>query len=187
MTGEAVRLYGDKLTNVDVVDNAIGSMFSRSRVWYQDEGHAVDTIQAVLACRPTCPADLGIRVKVVSYFRTLEAMSTLATVDKHVSSILAKSEGTLNDRVNAATLKEPEEIALAMQVAVLRDKLEPVFAAGRYQEALVKSVELRELVDVFFERVMISVRNKGLRTDRLPMLGKLRRLFLHMADISLPQ
>jgi glycyl-tRNA synthetase beta chain len=31
-----------------------------------------------------------------------------------------------------------------MQVVVLRDKLEPVFAAGRYQEALVELAELRD-------------------------------------------
>lgn len=35
--------------------------------------------------------------------------------------------------MNASTLKEPEEIKLAMQVVVLRDKLEPYFAEGRYQ------------------------------------------------------
>ena len=51
--------------------------------------------------------------------------------------------------MNAATLKEPEEIALAMQVVVLRDKLEPYFAEGRYQEALVELAELRDVIDAF--------------------------------------
>ncbi|MFO6425830.1 hypothetical protein ACLBOM_03800 [Escherichia coli] len=32
-----------------------------------------------------------------------------------------------------------------MQVVVLRDKLEPYFAEGRYQDALVELAELREL------------------------------------------
>lgn len=62
--------------------------------------------------------------------------------------------------MNAATLKEPEEIALAMQVVVLRDKLEPVFAAGHYREALVELAELREPVDAFFEKVMVNVDDK---------------------------
>lgn len=93
----------------------------------------------------------------------------------------------LNDRVNAATLKEPEEIALALQVVVLRDKLEPVFAEGRYQEALVELAELREPVDTFFEKVMVMVDDKDLRINRLSMLAKLRELFLQVADISLLQ
>lgn len=89
--------------------------------------------------------------------------------------------------MNAATLKEPEEIALAMQVVVLRDKLEPFFAEGRYQEALVELAELREPVDAFFEKVMVNVEDKELRINRLTMLEKLRELFLRVADISLLQ
>lgn len=141
----------------------------------------------MLARRPTRPADFDARMKAVSHFRTLEAASALAAANKRVSNILAKSEETLNDRVNAATLKEPEEIALAMQVVVLRDKLEPVFAAGRYQEALVELAELREPVDAFFEKVMVNVEDKDLRINRLSMLEKLRELFLRVADISLLQ
>lgn len=134
LTEEAVRLYGDKLTNANVVDDVIDFMLGRFRAWYQDEGYTVDTIQAVLARRPTRPADFDARMKAVSHFRTLEAASALAAANKRVSNILAKSDETLNERVNAATLKEPEEIALAMQVVVLRDKLEPYFAEGRYQK-----------------------------------------------------
>ena len=187
LTEEAVRLYGDKLTNANVVDDVIDFMLGRFRAWYQDEGYTVDTIQAVLARRPTRPADFDARMKAVSHFRTLEAASALAAANKRVSNILAKSDETLNERVNASTLKEPEEIALAMQVVVLRDKLEPYFAEGRYQDALVELAELREPVDLFFEKVMVNVEDKELRINRLSMLEKLRELFLRVADISLLQ
>ncbi|EIQ83164.1 glycyl-tRNA synthetase beta subunit, partial [Yersinia pestis PY-03] len=65
LTEEAVRLYGSKLTNAKVVDDVIEFMLGRFRAWYQDEGHSVDTIQAVLARRPTKPADFDARVKAV--------------------------------------------------------------------------------------------------------------------------
>ena len=83
--------------------------------------------------------------------------------------------------------EEPEEIKLAMQVVVLRDKLEPYFAEGRYQDALVELAELREPVDAFFDKVMVMVDDKELRINRLTMLEKLRELFLRVADISLLQ
>jgi glycyl-tRNA synthetase beta chain len=70
---------------------------------------------------------------------------------------------------------------------VLRDKLEPFFAEGRYQEALVELAELREVIDAFFEKVMVNVEDKDLRINRLSMLEKLRELFLRVADISLLQ
>ncbi len=90
--------------------------------------------------------------------------------------------------MNASTLKEPEEIKLAMQVVVLRDKLEPYFTEGRYRDALVELAELlREPVDAFFDKVMVMVDDKELRINRLTMLEKLRELFLRVADISLLQ
>ncbi|UIV66613.1 hypothetical protein H6S06_24085 [Escherichia coli] len=98
----------------------------------------------------------------------------MAAANKRVSNILAKSDEVLSDRVNASTLKEPEEIKLAMQVVVLRDKLEPYFAEGRYQDALVELAELREPVDAFFDKVMVMVDDKELRINRLTMLEKLR-------------
>ena len=187
LTEEAVRLYGDKLTNGKVVDEVIDFMLGRFRAWYQEEGHAVDTIQAVLARRPTKPADFDARMKAVSHFRNLEAAAALAAANKRVSNILAKSTETLSDSVRASVLKEAEEIRLATHLVVLRDKLQPYFAEGRYQEALEELAELREPVDAFFDKVMVNADDEELRINRLTLLAKLRELFLQVADISLLQ
>ena len=187
LTEEAVRLYGDKLTNANVVDDVIDFMLGRFRAWYQDEGFSVDTIQAVLARRPTKPADFDARMKAVSHFRTLEEAAALAAANKRVSNILAKSDETLNDIVHASVLKEAAEIKLAGNLVVLRDKLEPFFAEGRYQEALIELAQLREPVDEFFEKVMVNADDKDVRINRLTLLAKLRELFLQVADISLLQ
>lgn len=187
LTEEAVRLYGDKLTNAKVVDEVVDFMLGRFRAWYQEEGHAVDTIQAVLARRPTKPADFDARVKAVSYFRTLDEAATLAAANKRVSNILAKSTDVLLDHVHASVLKEPAELKLATHLVVLRDKLEPLFAAGEYKEALVELAALRETVDTFFDTVMVMDENEAVRINRLTLLSKLRELFLQVADISLLQ
>ncbi len=187
LTEEAVRLYGDKLTNEKVVDDVVDFMLGRFRAWYQEEGHAVDTIQAVLARRPTKPADFDARVKAVTYFRTLDEAATLAAANKRVSNILAKSTEALYDQVHASVLKEPSEVKLATHLVVLRDKLEPLFAAGEYQEALVELAALREPVDAFFDGVMVMAEDEAVRINRLTLLSKLRELFLQVADISVLQ
>jgi glycyl-tRNA synthetase beta chain len=84
-------------------------------------------------------------------------------------------------------LKEAEEIRLATNLVVLRDKLQPFFAEGRYQEALEELANLREPVDEFFDKVMVNAEDKDLRINRLTLLSKLRELFLQVADISLLQ
>ncbi|MNU08459.1 Glycine--tRNA ligase beta subunit [compost metagenome] len=70
---------------------------------------------------------------------------------------------------------------------VLRDKLEPFFAEGRYQDALVELAELREPVDAFFDNVMVMADDEAVRVNRLTLLSKLRELFLQVADISVLQ
>lgn len=187
LTEEAVRLYGDKLTNEKVVDDVVDFMLGRFRAWYQEEGHAVDTIQAVLARRPTKPADFDARVKAVTHFRTLDEAATLAAANKRVSNILAKSTEALYDQVHASVLKESAEVKLATHLVVLRDKLEPLFAAGDYQQALVELADLREPVDAFFDGVMVMAEDEAVRINRLTLLSKLRELFLQVADISVLQ
>ncbi|MDX8001055.1 glycine--tRNA ligase subunit beta [Xenorhabdus sp. Reich] len=184
---EAVRLYGDKLTNEKVVSDVVDFMLGRFRTWYQEQGYSVDTIQAVLARRPTQPADFDARMKAVTHFRTLDEAVSLAAANKRVSNILAKSEETLNDSVQASVLKAAEEIQLATHLVVLKEKLIPLFAESNYQDALVELASLREVVDAFFDNVMVMDEDSQVRINRLTLLSELRDLFLRVADISLLQ
>ena len=187
MTEEAARLYGDKLTNKDVVNDVVEFMLGRFRSWYQELGYSIDTIQAVLARRPTQPADFDARVKAVTHFRTLEEAQALAAANKRVSNILSKSDEKLSDTVLASVLKTPEEVKLATHVVVLQDKLAPMFAERNYQEALAELASLRDVVDEFFENVMVMDEDQAVRVNRLTLLSQLRELFLKVADISLLQ
>ncbi|MGG4609303.1 glycine--tRNA ligase subunit beta [Providencia sp. Me31A] len=187
MTEEAVRLYGNKLTNENVVNDVVEFMLGRFRSWYQELGYSIDTIQAVLARRPTQPADFDARVKAVTHFRSLEEAQALAAANKRVSNILSKSEEKLADTVLASVLKTPEEVKLATHVVVLQDKLAPMFAERNYQDALVELASLRDVVDEFFENVMVMDKDEAVRVNRLTLLSQLRELFLKVADISLLQ
>ncbi|MEQ4621889.1 glycine--tRNA ligase subunit beta [Providencia vermicola] len=187
MTEEAVRLYGDKLTNKNVVNDVVEFMLGRFRSWYQELGYSIDTIQAVLARRPTSPADFDARVKAVTHFRTLEDAEALAAANKRVSNILSKSNEKLADKVLASVLKAPQEVKLATHLVVLQEKLEPMFAERNYQDALVELASLREVVDAFFVDVMVMDEDEAVRINRLTLLSQLRELFLKVADISLLQ
>lgn len=187
MTEEAARLYGNKLTNENVVNDVVEFMLGRFRSWYQELGYSIDTIQAVLARRPTQPADFDARVRAVTHFRSLEEAQALAAANKRVSNILSKSEEKLADTVLASVLKTPEEVKLATHVVVLQDKLAPMFAERNYQDALVELASLRDVVDEFFENVMVMDEDQAVRVNRLTLLSQLRELFLKVADISLLQ
>ncbi len=180
-------LFGDKLTNTNVVEDVVEFMLGRFRAWYQDEGIAVDVIQAVLARRPTKPSDFDARVRAVSHFRALEAAEALAAANKRVSNILAKVEGELPANIDTTLCAEVTEKVLAEQVIALQAELAPLFAKGEYQVALDRLAALREPVDTFFDNVMVNAENPQLRQNRLAILNNLRNLFLQVADISLLQ
>lgn len=183
----SAKLFGDKLTNSNVVEEVVDFMLGRFRAWYQDEGIAVDVIQAVLARRPTRPADFDARVRAVSHFRTLDSAEALAAANKRVSNILAKVEGEISSEIDRTLLVETEEKALAEQVITLQAELAPLFEKGEYQTALDRLAGLREVVDNFFDKVMVNAEDPKLRQNRQAILNNLRNLFLQVADISLLQ
>ncbi|MGF1878288.1 glycine--tRNA ligase subunit beta [Photobacterium frigidiphilum] len=187
LIAKARAQFGDKLTNANVEDEVIDFMLGRFRAWYQDEGHSVDVILAVLALRPTQPADFDKRVKAVSHFRSLDAAESLAAANKRVGNILAKFDGELPLAVDSSLLIEDAEKALAEKVEAMIAALAPVFAEGNYQQALSELATLREPVDAFFDNVMVMADDEKLKVNRLTMLNLLRNEFLKVADISLVQ
>ena len=183
---KSAALFGDKLTNQNVVADVVDFMLGRFRAWYQDEGIAVDVIQAVLARRPTRPADFDARVRAVSHFRTLDSAEALAAANKRVSNILAKADATIGE-INLTACVEPAEKALAEAVLALRTEVQPLIAKGDYTAVLDKLANLRAPVDSFFDNVMVNAEDPALRQNRLAILNTLQGLFLQVADISVLQ
>ena len=183
---KSAALFGDKLTNQNVVADVVDFMLGRFRAWYQDEGIAVDVIQAVLARRPTCPADFDTRVRAVSHFRTLDSAEALAAANKRVSNILAKANAAIGE-INLTACVEPAEKALAEAVLALRTEVQPLIAQGDYTTVLDKLANLRAPVDSFFDNVIVNAEDPALRQNRLAILNTLQGLFLQVADISVLQ
>ncbi|MBF1243546.1 MAG: glycine--tRNA ligase subunit beta [Haemophilus sp.] len=183
---KSAALFGDKLTNKNVVTDVVDFMLGRFRAWYQDEGIAVDVIQAVLARRPTRPADFDARVRAVSHFRTLDSAEALAAANKRVSNILAKADAAIGE-INLTACVEPAEKALAEAVLALRTEVQPLIAQGDYTAVLDKLANLRAPVDSFFDNVMVNTEDPALRQNRLAILNTLQGLFLQVADISVLQ
>ena len=183
---KSAALFGDKLTNQNVVADVVDFMLGRFRAWYQDEGIAVDVIQSVLARRPTRPADFDARVRAVSHFRTLDSAEALAAANKRVSNILAKADAAIGE-INLTACVEPAEKALAAAVLALRTEVQPLIAKGDYTAVLDKLANLRAPVDNFFDNVMVNAEDPVLRQNRLAILNTLQGLFLQVADISVLQ
>lgn len=176
--------FGDKLTQQSVSDEVLDFMLGRFRAWYEGEGFGVDVIQAVLARRPTNPADFDRRVKAVAEFRKLDAALALAAANKRVANILAKVTETIPASINSALLSEEAEQALYKAIVA-----EQAYQATvrSYAEGLSHLAAMRDVVDQFFDKVMVNADAAAVRLNRQALLQQLRELFLRVADISVLQ
>lgn len=160
-------------------------MLDRFSAWYQDENIPTGVFQSVRALGVTNALDINRRVQAVFTFGKLEAAQALAAANKRVSNILAKNGGeNVEAKVNAELLQQAEEKALAEQVAAKKAVVEPLLANGDYSAALTELAGLREVVDAFFDNVMVIADDEAVKNNRLALLKQLSGLFMAIADIS---
>jgi glycyl-tRNA synthetase beta chain len=174
----------DKVDAKPAVNEVFDYMMDRLKAYYTDRGITADVIDAVLACRPTRPADFDLRVRAVTEFRKLPEAESLSAANKRIRNILRKSEENCPEQADSALFEEEAEKALFNKLAELTPKVEPLFAAGDYTQALKLLAALRESVDGFFDNVMVNCDDKKLRLNRLALLNSLSCLFLSAADLS---
>lgn len=104
----ALQGYGDIVKDHDKTRaDAVTFLEGRYRAKYEDQGVAVDVLQAVQALAPKSPLILT-SVNAVNHFRTLPEAAALAAANKRVANILAK-EATPEGSVVEANLVEDAE------------------------------------------------------------------------------
>jgi glycyl-tRNA synthetase beta chain len=180
----AADSLGDKLEDPAAVDSCFDYTLERLKAYYQDQGVAVDLIDAVLAQSPTSPLDFDKRIKAVTAFRQLDQAESLAAANKRIGNILKKVDGELPAGIDESLLREPAEKALYQQLKAMEPEVLEMFAAGDYEAALLRLAGLRESVDTFFDDVMVMVEDEAQRNNRLALLNQMRELFLRVADLS---
>ncbi|PID48424.1 MAG: glycine--tRNA ligase subunit beta [Proteobacteria bacterium] len=166
------------------MQQALDYILERLRAYYQEQGIHVELVEAVAALKPSQPLDFDRRVKAVATFRQLPEADSLAAANKRISNILKKVDGSIPACVDSHLLQEAAEHDLHAAVEAQQAIVEPLYAAGNYEQALQSLASLREPVDRFFDEVMVMTEDKALKNNRLALLNQLRDLFLRVADLS---
>jgi glycyl-tRNA synthetase beta chain len=167
-----------------VVEQVLQYMLERLRSWYEEQDIPVEVFQAVSVKKLSFPLDINQRIQAVNHFRLLDASAALAAANKRVANIVAKAGDAIPAEVDTALLQEPAERALAKAVAASQKEVTPLFKIRDYKAALTALASLQDVVDTFFEDVMVMSDDVALRNNRLALLLKLRALFFEVADIS---
>ncbi len=185
VTVDVVRL-GGKPPADGLADEIYGYMMERLRAWYLESGRGVTTemFDAVLDTRPASPLDFDDRLRALASFLKLPDAAELTAANKRIANILRKAGEQPSPRVDPGLLADAEERKLAAEVEALRQDVERLVTARRYEEALARLASLRGPVDAFFDKVLVMADDVRVRANRLALLAALQRLFLHIANLS---
>ena len=187
LVSKAIDVYGNKLTNAETQTQVVDFVLGRFNALLQDQAIAIDVIQAVAARRPTKPSDYLARVHAVDKFKALEEAEALAAANKRVANILAKQnvEVTATVNIDESLLAEDAEKALYVELKAAQKEVEIAVPSQDYTRILTTLATLRNVIDNFFDNVMVMADDEAVKHNRLALLSLLRQLFLTTADISI--
>lgn len=181
----SIATYSDKNLDPSASASVFEFIFERFKAWYSDAGISIPVFQSVLAVRPTRPLDFDQRIQAVSDFMRLPEAEALSASNKRVSNLLDKQgDSTASKPVDEAMFSDAAEDLLYKQVTQKELELAPYFEKGDYQAALHGLASLKDPVDRFFDEVLVMADDPAVQQNRLALLSRLRKLFLHTADIS---
>lgn len=180
----AQAIYPQNLLQLNANQTVFEFMLERLRGYYQERGVNYDTIDAVLAVRPTSPLDFNHRIHGVEAFRSQPDAVSLATANKRIHNILKKADLIFPQQPDPSYFSDATERNLYDRMEAVKQLIIPLIMAGNYPLALQQLASLRGPVDDFFDTVMVMDDDLVLRANRLAFLQALRNLFLRVADIS---
>jgi glycyl-tRNA synthetase beta chain len=175
-----------KLNNEDLAAELYSFITDRLRRYFldRDTGLRAETFDAVMVRQPASLVDFDRRLAAVQTFARLEQAESLAAANKRIANILRKAGDPEGLVVEARLLELEGELALHNALQNSREKVAPMLEQRRYAEILNELAGLRDLVDRFFDEVMVMADDEAVRNNRLAILDDLRALFLDVADIS---
>lgn len=157
-------------------------IYERLKGYCSDKGFSPDEFDAVLAVLPEQPLDFMRRLEAVKTFRQRSEAEPLAGANKRIRNILKKTEAPQNFDSNVLT--EPAEIELLQAAQASAEAIGPLLQQQDYTAAMNRLAQLKDIVDAFFDNVMVMTDDIELRNSRLGLLNMLSEQFLQIADIS---
>ena len=181
----------DSFENVSIEANTKAELLkffaARSNAMYQDLDFSSQVIKSVQILNITQPTDFVNRIKAVKSFDAQSESGDLAEANKRVKNILAKSDFDPAKATIDQSLFEQDETALFETIEHVRGFVKEQIDNAQYGNALEKLASLKDVVNQFFDKVMINAEDPAIRNNRLALINELRNLFMGIADISLLQ
>ena len=169
----------------ELADDVFGFVLDRLRGYYSDLGISGETFDAVRAANPHSLLDFDHRIHAVHEFAAMPEAKSLAAANKRIGNILRQADQPASATIDRDLLESGAETTLADELERIGRDAAKRIDSHDYVGLLRLLAGLREPVDAYFNSVMVMADDPALRANRLALLGRLRNVFLHVADISM--
>ena len=148
----------------------------------KDEKISADAIEAVSAIGVINPDEFLQRARALDEARQNEPelFEDLATAYARAAHL---SDASLGTEVDTELLTEPEK-SLLTACEEGQKQVASALAGSNYAAAVSALSQLREPIDIFFDKVLVMDENNTVRRNRLRLLNKFAQVFSNVADIS---
>jgi glycyl-tRNA synthetase beta chain len=162
---------------------AVNDFFEQRVVWLLKQNLIdYDVADAVMATNYYNIPDLLERAQHLQQYKSHEDFRKLIIGFKRASNILESSDEIA--LLNPALFQEPEEKVLYEIVMKILPEYNRYAEEKKYRQCLDILVTLKSDIDKFFDTVMVMVKDKELKENRMALLRKISKSFLTTADLS---
>lgn len=167
-------------------DSLLQFIWDRERVRLADQGLQHDIVNAVQANLSLATATTQCKARALQAFQAHQGFGDLVSANKRIANILEKAQGQ-EQALDPSLFRQAEEEALYQGLTHLAPEISELVSRETFDEALARLSTLRDVIDAFFEHVMVNDEDSRVRDNRLALLREIRQLFLRIADLSLLQ
>ncbi|PSB91716.1 glycine--tRNA ligase subunit beta [Candidatus Pandoraea novymonadis] len=172
------------VASIDYLKDVMLFIYERLRGYLRERGYGVNEIEAVLAVGPQDLSELPARLDALCTFVAMPEAAALIATNKRIGNILKKNPLFTHDTIDPLCLVEVAERSLAVELENVTLIVDTKYRAGAYSEALLALVQLRGVVDAFFNDVMVMVEDETLRNNRLKLLSGVYLQMNRVANLS---
>ncbi len=169
-----------KEVNRNISSEIYKFMMERLKAYYKESHVDGNVFEAVLAVSPESPLDFHLRIEALNEFIQHSESRSLIEANKRIANIL-KDCDDIEPKLNLKLLEQEAEKKLYQATQTITEKLKKEKDYGSIMSSL---LALKEVIDDFFDNVMVNVKDTKLRQARLSLIERVRKLFLSVADIS---
>ena len=152
--------------------------------YLKDKGFTPQQVEAVAGEMPKTLDNILERANAVKLFSQLNQSEDLASANKRVVNILKKYNSNNIETIDPSLLIENEEKLLFKSLNETSKKIREFVKARDYDRALSILINLKEPIDLFFEKIMVNADDDAIKKNRHNLLIQLYKEMNCVANIS---